>query len=70
MTPIWHGTADEASDLLAAVEHACSCQFDVWGARASACPAHLALATDQRFLNGLLAQRRRAEQLWMEEIDA
>jgi hypothetical protein len=64
---IWNGTEAESHDLLASVRRHCACQFDQAGVQIRSCPPHDALASSQRFLDGLLFARRIAERLRAEE---
>jgi hypothetical protein len=58
---IWHGTAEEATDLLAAVEQHCTCRVDTSGVRRTSCAAHRMLFESQRVLDGLLFARGLAD---------
>jgi hypothetical protein len=54
---VFRGTDEEQSDLLAALEHNCTCEYsdeDKTGPRVKTCVGHSALVNDQRFLDGLL----------------
>jgi hypothetical protein len=64
---MWNGTPEERLDLLAAVEHNCTCARDMKGARISVCAAHTMLVQHQRVLNGLLFARRIAKRFIREE---
>ncbi|MBV9322156.1 MAG: hypothetical protein JO352_00030 [Chloroflexi bacterium] len=67
MQLIWNGTPEERLELLAAVQHNCTCTIDVHGARVSVCEAHTMLVQHQRVLNGLLFARRIAQRFIREE---
>jgi hypothetical protein len=64
--PVWHGTHQEAADLLTAALHHCTCVVDDNAARVVTCPPHLMVFTDQRAINGLLFGRR-MYQRWRDE---
>lgn len=70
MTPttLFHGTDAERTALLDAIAHNCTCVFDMAGALITSCPPHRALFEDQHFLDGVLAERRRSEDLQLEEF--
>ena len=53
---VWHGTAEEAGALLAALAAHCTCNTQ-YGQRA-VCPGHEAMLDNQRFLDHLLFLRR------------
>ncbi len=61
---IWHGTSEEATDLLAAVERHCACAVDATGVRRTCCAAHRMLFESQRVLDGLLFARGLADR-WL-----
>ncbi len=64
---IWHGSIDEGSTLMAAIEHNCTCDSLAHNApRCGAC----ALVTDQRILDRLLFARRIAQRLLAEEFES
>ena len=68
MTKIdWKGSTLEELDLLAAVQHNCTCSFDCLGACLSICPGHSMLVNDQRALDGLLLHRHLRNLLLAEE---
>jgi hypothetical protein len=68
-TPVWHGTQQEAADLLSAALHHCTCVVDdKSGARAVMCPPHAMVFTDQRAINGLVFARRMYARLVDEEF--
>lgn len=58
MTATWHGDVAEMRDLTTAVSHNCVCVYGMMGMRSVTCPAHKAITDDQRFLDGLLWERR------------
>lgn len=64
---VWHGSQAEASALIDALSHNCACEYGVMGGRKTTCAAHEAFVTDQRFLDGVLAERQRRADLWREE---
>jgi hypothetical protein len=64
---VWHGTADEALALLAAVNQHCACRKERKRVIA-ACAPHRMLAREQRAIDGLLFMRRLAERLQAEEF--
>jgi hypothetical protein len=70
MTVAFQGTEDETQALLAATEHSCAppepCIKDVQGKVTRICAAHRALL-DQKFLDGVLFERRRRDELLAEE---
>jgi hypothetical protein len=55
----FHGTAEEANDLVNALARFCSCGFGLMGVRLTTCPGHSALIADQRWLDGLVFEKRR-----------
>jgi hypothetical protein len=63
---IWHGTAEQAADLLSAVERHCACRIDPCGVRRTCCGAHRLLFEDQRALNGLVFARTQVDR-WRHE---
>lgn len=68
---VWHGTDEEQSDLLAALEHNCGCEYEdnnQQAPRLKTCGAHDALVNDQRFLNGLLEIRHNREKFTAKEM--
>ena len=65
---MWHGTHQEASDLLTAALHHCTCILDDSGLRVTTCPPHAMVFTDQRALDGLLFARRMNGRLLAEEF--
>jgi hypothetical protein len=67
---IFHGTEQETSYLLRAIERNCNCTRGLTGQLAVMCGAHRMLIDDQRALNGLLFARRIADQLVSEEQEA
>jgi hypothetical protein len=66
--PVWHGTHAEATDLLNAALHHCTCVVDDRGVRGAMCPPHTMVFTDQRALNGLLFARCMNARLLAEEF--
>jgi len=64
----WHGTQDEALELVNCVAHNCACQFSSTGTRMTLCDSHRMVSTDQRALDGLLFARYMAARLWAEEL--
>ena len=64
----WHGTPDEALELVNCVARNCACQFSAIGTRTTLCDSHRMLSTDQRALDGLLFARYMAARLWAEEL--
>ena len=71
--PIFQGTEQETLDLLAATERSCvdpdRCLKNPQGAVVQMCAAHRALL-NQRFLDGVLAARRRREEILAQEWKA
>jgi hypothetical protein len=66
---LWHGTQNEALELLQALSRNCSCVVTAEGVRLSTCSPHDMLATDQRAIDGLLFARRIAARLRGEEFN-
>lgn len=66
--PVWHGTDEEAGDLLSAVSHNCACQYDDEGLQQTVCTAHEALAHDQVWLDRMLYARRMCARFASEEF--
>jgi hypothetical protein len=66
---IWHGTQDEALELLQALCRNCSCVITAEGVRLSTCEPHAMLSSDQRAVDGLLFARRLAPRLLIEEFE-
>jgi hypothetical protein len=64
---VWHGTADEALALLAAVNQHCACRKEHKRVVAP-CPAHEMLARDQRAIDGLLFMRHMLPRLMAQEF--
>lgn len=54
---IWHGTQQESTDLLAAIDHHCACYADPDGKYRTTCPPHT-LILDQRTVDHLIFARR------------
>lgn len=67
ITNTWHGTRQEASELVEAIQHNCACAYSSAGARLRLCPAHRMLVEDQRALDGLVFARRISSSLRLEE---
>jgi hypothetical protein len=65
---VWHGTNQEALDLLGAVQHNCTCSVDDAAVLRDVCPAHQMLVEGQRLLDGLLFARSIAARLQREEF--
>jgi hypothetical protein len=65
--PIWHGTRQEANDLVNSLANNCACEYGQFGARLSTCAAH-AMMEDQRTLDGLLFARYMVERLLAQEF--
>jgi hypothetical protein len=66
--PVWHGTQQEATDLLNATRRYCSCVLDDSLARVMTCPPHAMMFSDQRALDGLIFARHISRQLMAEEF--
>jgi hypothetical protein len=64
---IWNGTQQEANELVDVLTRHCTCEFGVMGIRKSICPPHDAFCHNQRWLDGLLVERRRRQQLLDQE---
>ena len=64
----WHGTRAEGVELVEPLERHCSCEFTAQRMRASVCPQHEMLISDQRAIDGLLFMRRIAARLRNEEF--
>ena len=64
---VFHGTAQETSYLLRAIERNCACTWASTGHLAVMCGAHRMLMDDQRALDGLLFARRIVDRLTAEE---
>lgn len=61
---VWHGTTDESDDLMKAINHFCTCQFEeVTGAKVTVCDGHKMMVDDQRTMDRLLFYRRTADSL-------
>jgi hypothetical protein len=65
--PVWHGTPQEANDLVNSLANNCACEFGQSGVRLSTCAAH-AMIEDQRTLDGLVFARYMAECLLAQEF--
>ncbi len=65
--PIWHGSEQEAAELLEAVGRHCQCQGQE-GERRTPCAPHAMIFSDQRALDGLLFARRPVDRLRTEEF--
>lgn len=71
VTPVWHGTKDEADALLAVLARNCLCKWNDDGSLNDQCGVHRMLLTDQKALDGLLFAKRIAHRLiYEEESDA
>jgi ketol-acid reductoisomerase len=57
---IWHGSKKEQHELALAVANNCGCTSGPMGVNHQRCEAHTGLIEDQRWLNGLLIERRQA----------
>lgn len=64
---IWHGTQQEGTELITALEKNCECERNLMGLRTKTCPAHEAFANDQQWLDRLLFLRRIRDKLNREE---
>ena len=64
----WHGTRAEGVELVETLDRHCSCEFTAQRMRASVCPPHEMLISDQRAIDGLLFARRIAARLRSEEF--
>lgn len=64
---IWHGSQQEGSELIDAINRNCTCEYGPMGARVSTCIAHKAFVEDQRWLDGLLFARQIRERLLEQE---
>jgi hypothetical protein len=64
---VFHGTEQETSTLLSAIQRYCACTRALTGQITALCAPHRMLLDDQRALNGLLFARRIAERLTLEE---
>lgn len=64
----WTGTDSEQSAFLAAITRYCECKYDESGAKAYVCPSHKSMVHEQRFINGLIEGRRRADALMFQEF--
>jgi hypothetical protein len=67
---IWNGTQQESTDLTAAINRHCTCQFDLDGERTITCSPHRMMLDDQRALDGLVFVRQIAARLRLEEFVA
>ncbi|HLZ28701.1 MAG TPA: hypothetical protein VKV73_15410 [Chloroflexota bacterium] len=65
---IWNGTHQESTDLAAAINRNCICQYDLDGERTITCSPHRMLTDDQRALNGLVFMRQIVARLRNEEL--
>jgi hypothetical protein len=65
---VWNGTQQESTDLTAAINRHCTCEFDLDGERTVTCSPHRMLLDDQRALNGLAFMRQIAARLRLEEF--
>jgi hypothetical protein len=57
-------------ELLVALEHWCTCDYNVAGARTTQCPGHAALVQDDSWVKRLLFVRYIAPMLVAEEFGA
>lgn len=65
---VWHGTKDEADDLLRALGRNCTCEYETeTGMKTSTCPGHEMMVGDQRAVDWLLFCRRNVVCLRREE---
>jgi hypothetical protein len=64
---IWHGTEKEGQELIAAIEHNCTCKRNNRGGKAGLCSVHELFVHNQSFIDGLLFFRRMREALLEEE---
>jgi hypothetical protein len=69
-TAVWHGSPEEALELVKCIAHHCACVFDSRGVQTTTCAVHRMLMEDQRALNGLLFGRFIAARLSSEEFAA
>ena len=69
MAVYWHGTRQEASELLYEISVHCSCEPPAGSPRPERCAPHRMLVEDQRAVNGLLFGRKIAGRLLLEEWD-
>jgi hypothetical protein len=63
---VWHGTEDDALDLMNALARNCTCELGPEGERVVTCAAHQVIA-DQRALDRLLFARFIADRLRSQE---
>jgi hypothetical protein len=54
---MFHGTAREQKDLLAALAHNCTCETEPESGVSRCCPGHAALVSSQAFTDHLLFAR-------------
>jgi hypothetical protein len=66
--PAWHGTEQEAADLLLAAKNHCTCDLESGQPLFKMCETHAMVFTDQRALNGLLFARHISLRLRAEEF--
>ncbi len=66
-TNTWHGTREEAAELVEAIQRNCACTYDKSGVRRTLCAAHHMLVDDQRALDGLVFAKRILGSLRLEE---
>ncbi len=66
---VWHGSQEEALDLLQALSRHCACVINAEGLRLSTCSTHRMLTDDQRAIDGLLWARRIRARLQAEEFN-
>jgi len=67
---IWNGTHQESTDLAAAINRNCTCQYDLDGERTMTCAPHRMFTDDQRAMDGLVFVRQIAARLRAEEFAA
>jgi hypothetical protein len=65
----WHGTSEEALELVNVIARNCACTIGSSGERLQVCAPHEMLTGDQRALDGLLFARRMVERLRTEEFE-
>jgi len=65
---VFNGSNEEKTALISALANNCACRFGPMNMRVSTCAAHNMLMTDQRALNGMICQRRRAAELLLQEF--
>ena len=65
--PEWHGTREEADDLLEAAKVYCTCVYNAANKRETTCAMHSSMLNDQSFLDRLLYIRRKRDKYIEEE---